>query len=409
MSHHLTHPPRITNEGVKSGAPNGLPMTDTEKYHYQPDEDTAGREPIQRTDTPAPLSPEELDALESVAKEFEDEAAMAAWNDNTQGAEDARYRASIVRKAAGAARLAGEGARDSERLDWLEAKRYEALPAEWSGYEEGDPRANHWFLHDDDGQPVGPGRDTLRATIDAARAQAAGASPRCTHCNDEGVVCTHEGEVIGPCECARGDAAPSVTDEAMDRAILGEVARVLDGFSPEIDNWGPVASVPEMIAAVRRAASRSLNPTAPDGEDAAALRQCATLLDEYGERLSGGSAVMVGRRADFLRSLASRLTPTGLREENDEPSVMGAGAGMPPMPPMSTQADLTSAKREHFARIAHEAKAIRDGWDEVLDYAKEQAEFTVSVEASPDERYHAEHILALIGQLRTTPAGRVQE
>jgi len=43
--------------------------------------------------------------------------------------------------------------------------------------------------------------------------------PTCPHCNDEGVVCTHDGDIIGPCDCT--------SDE-----LFTEARQLLDAATP---------------------------------------------------------------------------------------------------------------------------------------------------------------------------------
>lgn len=48
---------------------------------------------------------------------------------------------------------------------------------------------------------------------------------RCSHCNDEGVVHSHEGAVLGPCDCAaltaEREAGRRLVDDLVDRTLTG--------------------------------------------------------------------------------------------------------------------------------------------------------------------------------------------
>lgn len=52
------------------------------------------------------------------------------------------------------------------------------------------------------------------AALRAQAAQSPRSAPPCKYCNDEGVVHTHDGDVIGPCACASSppDSAPTMKD-----------------------------------------------------------------------------------------------------------------------------------------------------------------------------------------------------
>lgn len=57
----------------------------------------------------------------------------------------------------------------------------------------------------------------------------------CPACNDEGVVCTHEGDIIGPCECMEPDpdlqsAVDSVARGSRDEGVIltGDECRALE-------------------------------------------------------------------------------------------------------------------------------------------------------------------------------------
>jgi hypothetical protein len=83
----------------------------------------------------------------------------------------------------------------------------------------------------EDGYSIPAGPSEVTTFRDAARVLRADPDTSdehkpCPHCNDEGVVCTLDGEIIGPCDCT--------SDE-----LFAEARRLLDAATP--GPWAPVS------------------------------------------------------------------------------------------------------------------------------------------------------------------------
>jgi hypothetical protein len=139
----------------------------------------------------------------------------------------------------------------------------------------------------EDGYSIPAGPSEVTTFRDAARLLRADPDTSdehkpCPHCNDEGVVCTLDGEIIGPCDCT-SDELFAEARRLLDAATPGPWASTGGGFAQPAIVYAPGYEVIEGEGAARIAMCEFLD--APERRADAALiaaapRLIAALLDE---------------------------------------------------------------------------------------------------------------------------------